>query len=327
MEKNIYFFGASAKFEKIYTEFYSELKGMKIKGIFDNDKNKWDTNILFWQILNPNDIEGNFDAKKDVILVTSSYYEDIKEQLNNIGLEEEVNFYDARKFLKAMKYHGNRVVCNCCQKEWDAFIYFGKPIGRHAECPACGTHERHRLLWKYMKDSYFPQCGGRRLKVLHMAPEKQIGKLLKNMDYIEYISADKYKEDVSVKADITNLKFEDNSFDLIICNHVLEHIIDDIKAMSELYRVLKPSGTAFLLVPLNYNNAISYEDYTITSAEEREIHFGQHDHVRRYGLDYFDRLQQVGFKTTKIHRDDIVPKEQQQMYGVELSEPVIFGMK
>lgn len=165
------------------------------------------------------------------------------------------------------------------------------------------------------------------MKVLHVAPEKQIRILLESKASIDYISVDKYRDDVTEKADITDLRFENDSFDLIICNHVLEHVIDDRKAMSELYRVLKPEGVALLLVPLKYDMETTYEDETIVTPEAREKHFGQHDHVRYYGLDYFDRLGEVGFYVSRINRDEIVDVAKQAYYGVDKIGPIIIGEK
>jgi ubiquinone/menaquinone biosynthesis C-methylase UbiE len=117
---------------------------------------------------------------------------------------------------------------------------------------------------------------------------------MKNLDYI---SADLYSPIVDVKADILDLPFEDESFDIVFCNHVLEHIVDDKKAMSELFRVMKKGGWGILQVPMKNSLEKTYEDFTITDPKEKQKHFGQYDHVRWYGMDYFERLQSVGFDT------------------------------
>jgi predicted SAM-dependent methyltransferase len=113
---------------------------------------------------------------------------------------------------------------------------------------------------------------------------------------LDYVTADLLAPDVMVKMDLTDIPFPDGAFDAIICNHVLEHIIDDRKAMSELYRVLKPSGWAILQVPISLTLESTYEDFSITTEKGREDAFGQGDHVRIYGKDYKTRLQQTGFK-------------------------------
>ena len=116
---------------------------------------------------------------------------------------------------------------------------------------------------------------------------------MKNLDYT---SADLFSPIVDVKADILDLPFDDESFDIVICNHVLEHIEDDRKAMSELCRVMKKGGWGILQVPMKISSEKSYEDFSITDPKERQKHFGQYDHVRWYGMDYFDRLKSAGFE-------------------------------
>ena len=103
-----------------------------------------------------------------------------------------------------------------------------------------------------------------------------------------------------MKADICALPFKDNSFDIILCNHVLEHIPNDRKAISELYRVLKPSGWGIFQIPQDLNREVTYEDDSITDKKERAKIFGQYDHVRIYGRDYFDKLSSVGFKVEEV---------------------------
>ena len=133
--------------------------------------------------------------------------------------------------------------------------------------------------------------------MLHIAPEQEFLRRFKKMKNLEYTSADLFSPIVDVKADILDLPFEDESFDVIFCNHVLEHIIDDKKAMSELYRVMKKGGWGILQVPMKNSLEKTYEDFTITDPKEKQKHFGQYDHVRWYGMDYFERLQNVGFDT------------------------------
>lgn len=164
--------------------------------------------------------------------------------------------------------------------------------------PSTLSLERHRLLWLYLQNEtdFFEKP----LKVLHMAPEQCFLSIFKKMKNLDYTTADLYSPIVDVKADILNLPFEDNLFDLVLCNHVLEHIIDDHKAMSELYRVIKPGGLGIFQVPQNIELEKTYEDPSIISPEERAKHFGQYDHVRVYGKDYFDRLRKAGFKVEEV---------------------------
>ena len=164
--------------------------------------------------------------------------------------------------------------------------------------PSTLSLERHRLLWLYLqKETMFFE---KELKVLHMAPEQCFLSIFKKMKNLDYTTADLYSPIVDVKADILDLPFEDNLFDFVFCNHVLEHIEDDAKAMSELFRVLKPGGTGIFQVPQDLSLEQTYENSSITTPEEKAAHFGQYDHVRIYGKDYFDRLRKTGFKVNEI---------------------------
>jgi SAM-dependent methyltransferase len=167
-------------------------------------------------------------------------------------------------------------------------------------CPRCHSIDRHRHVYLYLKNKtvFFDQ---KRIKVLHVAPEMQWHRVIRSHPNIDYVTADLNSPFAMVKMDITNIEYEDNVFDVIICNHVLEHIPDDRKAMSELYRVLKPGGWAILQVPISLSLDRTSEDSTITTPEEREKIFGQEDHVRIYAKDYKDRLVLVGFRV-KVDR-------------------------
>ncbi len=204
-------------------------------------------------------------------------------------------------------YLGFRYTCPFCNSHLRTFRPFGfklpvlkekKVVGGsyrpNALCPVCGSRDRDRLLFLYLlhKTDIFekPQ------KVLHVAPEPKVADTLRNQASVDYLTADLYSKNVMVRMDITNIQFPDSSFDTIICNHVLEHIIDDWKAMSELYRILKTGGWAILQVPLSLSLEKTYEDFSITTTTGREEAFGQGDHVRIYAKDYKDRLEHAGFK-------------------------------
>ena len=184
--------------------------------------------------------------------------------------------------------------------------------------PSTLSLERHRLLWLYLQNetNFFTK----NLKVLHMAPEQCFLDIFKNLKNLDYTTADLYSPIVDIKADILNLPFEDNSFDIILCNHVLEHIEDDHKAMTELYRVLKPKGMGIFQIPQDLNLEKTYEDFSITSAEERKKHFGQYDHVRVYGKDYFDRLRNVGFKVEEVNYSTQLSKKLVDKYRLVKGE-------
>lgn len=173
--------------------------------------------------------------------------------------------------------------------------------------PSTFSLERHRLLWLYLKKetNFFTTPK----KVLHIAPEQCFLKLFRKQDNLEYITSDLHSPIADVKADICDLPFEENTFDVVFCNHVLEHIEDDKKAMSELHRVLKPKGMGIFQIPGDLNIEKTYEDFSITSPKKRTKHFGQYDHVRVYGKDYYDRLRKAGFEVNEVDYTKTISKE------------------
>ncbi len=187
--------------------------------------------------------------------------------------------------------------CACCQREASKFLPFGVRPRPNARCPHCGSLERHRMLWMFLASRPGLLGGGQRL--LHIAPEPVIARLFKSAPGVQYISADLYAA-ADVRLDITSLPFETGALDIIVCNHVLEHVPDDQGAMREFCRVLSPRGWAILQSPLEPNRATTYEDPSITDPKERERAFGQFDHVRVYGRDYFDRLRGAGFAVEAV---------------------------
>jgi len=182
--------------------------------------------------------------------------------------------------------------CPCCTAHFSSFIPFGRIPRPEARCPRCGSLERHRLIATYINERT-DFHDGRRKKLLHIAPELNMAHFFRKASSIEYLSADLTLERAMVKMDITDIQYPADSFDIIYCSHVLEHIPDDRLAMRELCRVLKPGGWAILMVPILAK--ITYEDPSATSPEERERLYGQSDHVRKYGRDYEDRLAESGF--------------------------------
>ena len=184
--------------------------------------------------------------------------------------------------------------------------------------PGTFSLERHRLIWLYLKnETDFFQTPS---KVLHMAPEKAFIFRLKKLSHLDYISCDLESPLANIKADICALPFEDSTFDWILCNHVLEHINDDTKAMQELYRVLKPGGKALLQVPLDPKRDITFEDDNITDKAERTKIFGQYDHVRVYGMDYFKKLRSVGFEVNELQYGKSLSKEETTRFAVVKTE-------
>jgi len=197
-----------------------------------------------------------------------------------------------RSGLRRLKFFGLRRHCVCCSAHLSSFQPFGSPQRAEARCPVCRSLERHRLIYLYVcaKTDLFD---GHHKKMLHVAPEPQLSRLFRRAPGVEYVSADLQAPNAMVKMDIRDIPYPDNTFDVIYCSHVLEHVPEDRRAMREFYRVLKPGGWAILQVPIT--GAATLEDPTATSPEQRETVFGQRDHVRTYGADYGDRLRDAGF--------------------------------
>jgi len=188
-------------------------------------------------------------------------------------------------------------------------------------CPKCRSLERHRLLWLYLTRATDLFSSGYR-RVLHIGPEPVLEQRLRSAPNVYYVSIDLHAPGVMCRADITRLPFHDNSLDVIICYHVLEHVMDDRRAMKGLLRVLKPGGWALLQSPVDLEREATYEDLTVDTPHERERLFGQSDHVRVYGRDYKDRLEAVGFH---VKLDDYVktlPAKLVRTFGVRSSEQI-----
>jgi predicted SAM-dependent methyltransferase len=206
--------------------------------------------------------------------------------------------YLARPFL-SITLKGNKYTDPIDGRQFKSFLPYGYENPReNVLSPSTLSLERHRLLWLFLKNEtdFFTAPH----KVLHFAPEQAFYKKFKNLKLLDYTTTDLYSPLADVKADICALPFQDNSFDIILCNHVLEHIADDKKAMSELYRILRPSGWGIFQIPQDLTRDVTYEDDSITDKKERTQIFGQYDHVRIYGRDYFDRLREVGFIVNEV---------------------------
>jgi SAM-dependent methyltransferase len=194
---------------------------------------------------------------------------------------------------------GNNVECPVCGGHFRKFLPYGyNKVRENVLCPKCLSLERHRLLWLYLKNHSDLFSGN--YKVLHVAPEQCFHKKFRKMRNLEYITADLESPLADVKLDVQELPFGDHEFDIVICNHVLEHVQNDRKAIGEIYRVIKNGGFAILQVPTDYGMEKTLEDSTITDPIEREKHFRQKDHFRFYGRDYLDRIKEAGF----IIKDD-----------------------
>ena len=215
--------------------------------------------------------------------------------------------------LRGLLYSGTKYNCNLCHKSFRKMMEggFDLPIIKEKQiigagirnhiCPYCQSTDRDRLVKLYL-DNHF-NLTDQPIKVLHIAPEPSLNNMFNKLDNVNYIPAAKYHEgiyypDNLTLVDLTDMHFEEAEFDLIICNHVLEHIEEDNLAFSEIYRVLRKGGTAILQVPYSELLDKTHEDASMTTYSQREKHFGQFDHVRLYGKDYQEKLETAGFKVT-----------------------------
>lgn len=254
--------------------------------------------------------------------------------------------YVARPIL-AFLLKGNRFTDPIDGKSFKMFLPYGYGNQRNnVLSPSTLSLERHRLLWLYLNeqtdffqsefnsDSYDNKPiiklrdaeTSSALKVLHFAPEQAFYKRFRNQKNLDYTTTDLFSPLADVKADICNLPFDDNLYDVILCNHVLEHIPDDTKAMQELYRVLKPGGMGIFQIPQDLSRAVTFSDDSITDEKERAKIFGQYDHVRVYGRDYFDKLRSIGFTVVEEDYTAKISPELVEKYCLAKGEiiPVCF---
>lgn len=289
-------FGTGRGYHKL--KLFLNYKKVEIIALIDNDPSKKMQSLDGKKIISPIEIN---DYTYDYIIIASQFVEEIHRQLNNINIpiEKIISFYSTD--FKSSNYKDiffdssitNGVRCPCCKGEFHEFLPYGVKQRLNALCPKCGSLERHRLLWLYLKKK--TNLFEAKLHLLHFAPERIFQEVFESAHNLNYISADLYSPKAMFKMDITNIKFDNDWFDVIICNHVLEHVEDDQKAMGELYRVLKKGGWGIIQSPVDYNREYTYEDKNVILPEERERLFGQRDHVRVYGKDYMKKLKKVGF--------------------------------
>lgn len=250
--------------------------------------------------------------------------------------------------ILAFLLKGNKFTDPIDGKSFRMFLPYGYGNQRNnVLSPSTLSLERHRLLWLYLNnetdffqsehDSDSLANNPNRIKlrdtesslpleVLHFAPEQEFYKRFKKQKNIIYTTTDLLSPLADVKADICNLPFKDNAYDIVLCNHVLEHIPDDTKAMQELYRVLKPGGMGIFQIPQDSSRATTFSDDSITDAKERAKIFGQYDHVRVYGRDYFDKLRSIGFNVEEVDYTNTISSDLVKKYCLAKGEiiPVCF---
>ena len=256
-----------------------------------------------------------------------------------IDLIKKVVPSSVKREIKLMLHKGDKFECPFCGFNAKDLMPIGLALpvleekqvvgaGKRAGgCYKCDSTDRERLMYVYLKEKVGVFGENKKLEILHIAPEKRLSQRLLNHGFEKYVCGDLFTEGYSypdhvIDLSILEIPFDENTFDLIICNHVLEHVPDDKLAMQELYRVLKEGGKAVLQVPLSKNTKETYEDFSITKPKDRELAFGQFDHVRIYGLDYKERLASAGFKVKTVNISEEFKK-----YGLNINEDVYIGEK
>ncbi|MBM3429379.1 MAG: methyltransferase domain-containing protein [Bacteroidetes bacterium] len=227
-----------------------------------------------------------------------------------------------------MLYKGNKVACPVCERSFSKFLSYGSNVAHRENvlCPYDLTLERHRLMWLYLKkESNFFTAEG--LKVLHIAPEQCFLPLFKKQSNLAYLTGDLESPIADIHFDLHEIPLEDNRFDVVFCNHVMEHVKDPIQCMKEIYRVMNNGGWAIMQVPQDFNRTETYEDASITSPEDREKHFWQKDHVRLFGKDYPQWLEKAGFKVTEFNLNNHFSNEEIERYRLMKGEVLYIAHK
>jgi SAM-dependent methyltransferase len=222
---------------------------------------------------------------------------------------------------RSLARRGDQVQCPCCEGTFDRFMrHRGRDLAR---CPRCGALERHRMLWLYLANR--TRLFSEPMSLLHFAPEYSYQRRLSRIDGLRYVTADLDSPLAMHSFDIVDIPFEAESFDAVICSHVLEHVEDDRRALSEIRRVLRPGGWALLMTPLDSRRATTLEDPTATTPEERHRIFGQSDHVRLYGRDFAERVAGVGYAVRTDHYVDQLDPELVERHGLKREQDEAFG--
>jgi SAM-dependent methyltransferase len=216
------------------------------------------------------------------------------------------------RLYRPLMLRGTDVACPVCERQFRRFLdHRDQP---NVRCPWCGSMERHRLLWLWLTNEtdFFTAS----ITVLHFAPELALLQRLEKQSNLDYRTTDLESRIADEHFDITDIPYADGSVDVILCNHVLEHIPDDRRAMSELHRILRPGGWAVLMTPIGKNVDVSVEGAADDPAERLE-RFGQEDHVRLYGQDFYARLREAGFAVDVHDYTSTMPAEAVERYRLK----------
>lgn len=226
------------------------------------------------------------------------------------------------RLLKKLRYYGNKRYCPVCDSHLRCFLPSGLAETPDRRCPICNSVERHRLIMLFL-ERHTDLFSGIPQKMLHIAPEPELSARFKKHRSLQYISADLNDPKAMLQLDVTDIDFADNTFDVIYCSHVLEHVPNDKQALKEFARVLKSTGWAILQVPIADIDE-TFEDPSITDPQERQQLFGHWDHVRLYGRDYKNRLEEAGFSVSIISPKDFLTQKEIQQCTLTPSEDIYY---
>lgn len=226
--------------------------------------------------------------------------------------------------VMGLAYVGRGRECPMCGAKRRKFLPYGYVTSREdALCPSCLSLERHRLIWLWLErhSSLFDSHP----TLLHIAPEVSLMCHFKRhyKGHTGYITADLESPLADMHFDVQHIPMKDRSVDVVICNHLLEHVEDDAMALNELYRIMRPGGWGIMLVPEDRSRAVTFEDDTITDPKERTRLFGQYDHRRLYGRDYDDRLRRAGFEVERIAVEELLSNDERRLYATGSDDMVV----
>jgi SAM-dependent methyltransferase len=245
----------------------------------------------------------------------------IKWMLNHISRERLQNLAATFSPVIAWWYRGDALEDPIDHRKYKKFLSYGYGTERsNALSPGTLSLERHRALYLYLKEK--TDVFTRKVSMLHIAPERSLGNIFKKQANIDYLSADLLSPWAMVHFDAHAIPYRNDTFDIVIANHILEHVQDDRRVMAEMYRVMKPGGFGVFQVPLDETLAATREDPFLRDEAEQHRLFGQKDHVRQYGIDYLERLASVGFRVKNYHLGELFPDMNFARYGVHAHESV-----
>ncbi len=250
----------------------------------------------------------------------------MKNSMHVYGITLPLPLLEILLTLRSVFFLGTKYTCPCCGWHVRAFTDNGAMFRERSlsYCPRCNSKARHRRIWLFLEEK--TNLLSERLHLFEVSPKYCFSRRFKAMPNLNYFGADlKWRPHISARMDLTALPIRSETFDATICVHVLEEIVDDRTAMSELYRVLKPGGWAIITVPTRMDQ-LTYEDPAITAPEERQRAFGETAHVRIYGHDLVDRLEACGFRV-QVDLAENVPPPTREKYGLRSDENIFFCTK